>query len=377
METTLLVALVGAIAGVIGGIIAHFTAMRTTERSSATELGLKRLEVENAVRLARDKHDHEMAFGQQTFVREIIQATLERTPEPDDQIRNLRAYAKIGLIGPPYAARILEMDKEDLPQVSGLERILSDPGVDLPVSYFERLLEVSRAVGMIRGDSPQFSSTGFLVGDGLVVTANHAIPDEATAADAVIVMDLETSASGQEKTPQEFRLDPDRLCVFVPDLDLTVVAAARRSAGGAAIGDYGRIGGAATSVRAGDRINLVHHPMGGRKRIAIREGRVLMAEETRLFYEAATSPGSGGAPVLNDSFGIVAMHHAKVPEFTERGDLRLRSGRVASRLDMPDREQIQWISCEGILWDAAIAALRARAAEGSADEAALLQTIWQ
>lgn len=358
IESSVLIALVGAIAGIISGAITYLTTVRTAEKTTTKEVTLKQLETTNAIDLSKLKQEHEISFSQQTFVREIIQATLEHGG-PDDQIRNLRAYARIGLIGEPYAERILALEEEELPSVSTFERILSDPSIDLSIAYFERLLEVSRAVGLIRempttrGARPL--GTGFVVGDGLVLTADHVVSSAKEAAKISLVMNFETDSDGGNKQTSEFVLDPQHLFITMKDVGFSLIAASPRSANGDDISGYGRILGSELDTCTGERINLIHHPEGERKRVAVREGRVVSVDDRFLYYYAPSRAGSSGAPVLNDDFKILAVHYA-----------------YARQSDDPSRRLMQ-----GVPWLRILARLRREADGRTSEEATLLSTIWQ
>jgi V8-like Glu-specific endopeptidase len=62
----------------------------------------------------------------------------------------------------------------------------------------------------------------------------------------------------------------------------------------------------------GTRINIVQHPRGGPLRYAIRNNFFVRPADKPafLFYQTDTEPGASGAPVCNDSWQVVALHHA-------------------------------------------------------------------
>jgi V8-like Glu-specific endopeptidase len=78
----------------------------------------------------------------------------------------------------------------------------------------------------------------------------------------------------------------------------------------------------------GYRLNIIQHPQGGPKLIAIRSNffvdRYSTANEPdRIRYLTDTEPGSSGSPVFDDAWKVVALHHAsvQVPEEQYRGEV--------------------------------------------------------
>jgi endonuclease G, mitochondrial len=55
-------------------------------------------------------------------------------------------------------------------------------------------------------------------------------------------------------------------------------------------------------------VNIIQHPEGTAKKIAIRNNLVTAATETELRYFTDTKQGSSGSPVLDDRWRVVALH---------------------------------------------------------------------
>jgi V8-like Glu-specific endopeptidase len=73
---------------------------------------------------------------------------------------------------------------------------------------------------------------------------------------------------------------------------------------------WGSITLAPSSARRGDLVNIIQHPGGGPKQIALSFDVVAFVGGGRLQYLTDTLPGSSGAPVFDRSWNLVALHHS-------------------------------------------------------------------
>jgi V8-like Glu-specific endopeptidase len=73
--------------------------------------------------------------------------------------------------------------------------------------------------------------------------------------------------------------------------------------------------------RPGEHVNIIQHPEGGPKQIALTANQVVNVFEYRLQYTTDTLPGSSGSPVFTDAWKVVALHQAGGNLLTnQRGD---------------------------------------------------------
>jgi endonuclease G len=242
------------------------------------------------------------------------------------------------------------------PQPPGGDRlVLLESIIDLTselqaVNFLARGARVAATVGRIVADGPEPRSpwgTGFLIAPSLLVTNNHVLPDAGTASTVLLEMNYERDLDNQPTAVAAYRLDPETLFVTDERLDYTVVAVAA-GPGGVAPGDtfgWNRLIREQGKIVIGEPVNVIGHPDGRRKEIAIRENSLLYQFDDFLQYGADTQPGSSGSPAFNDQWEVVALHHAAIPATDENGNWLSIDGGPADP-DRPDR--VRWVANEGV-----------------------------
>lgn len=200
-----------------------------------------------------------------------------------------------------------EIDK-DLPwksELSGdtLEKIMGQQSTFLPVSFLETGVRRARAVAKVQ--LPAGSGSGFLLKNNLFATNHHVIADREQAAAAEILFNYERSAAGLNLEPTPFRLDPGKGFATSAQHDWTLIRV-----NGDANADWGAIDMQAVDISATERVNIIQHPIGGPKQIAIYHNVVAYVGEDRIQYLTDTLPGSSGSPVFDSHWQVVALHHS-------------------------------------------------------------------
>ena len=66
----------------------------------------------------------------------------------------------------------------------------------------------------------------------------------------------------------------------------------------------------AVTYAPGQRLNVIQHPRGRRKEVALQSNTVTNIFTNHIRYSTDTEPGSSGSPVLNNAWDLVALHHA-------------------------------------------------------------------
>jgi DNA/RNA endonuclease G (NUC1)/V8-like Glu-specific endopeptidase len=215
------------------------------------------------------------------------------------------------------------VNRETLDQIrkgrAGFEAIIGRSNF-LPASFLEVGTASARATCLVRaagidflGRPGSWTGTGFLIGPGLLLTNHHVLNSVNVATSATAVFDFQTGVDGRPLTPSVFNLRPERLFLTSPadgGLDYTICwvdgepgsrfgsVHARRTAFGIAVEEFA---------------NIVSHPAGRYKEVVLQENVVKWQDDLVVHYTSDTEPGSSGAAVCNNSWQLVALHHASKP----------------------------------------------------------------
>jgi endonuclease G len=234
------------------------------------------------------------------------------------------------------------------------ERIIADNNL-LPAAFLEEGVRRQRAVARM----PKVSATnplgtpwgtGFLVSNSLIMTNNHVIGSVAEAKNILVQFNYQVDPDGVAQSIDTWRLDPDNFFYTNAGLDFTLVRVKGRppfltspSAAVSAVEDEAdlvRIAGNGTVTRAatglvatlfvrfpgskwghiqlpgtatykvGSLLNIVQHPAGRMKEVALQKNEVTHLFAERIHYTTDTEGGSSGSPVFSNQWDLVALHHA-------------------------------------------------------------------
>ena len=171
----------------------------------------------------------------------------------------------------------------------------------LPAHFLEAGAKRAKAVCLI--STPTGHGTGFLVAShDYVMTNNHVISCIELAEQSVAEFDFE---AGQQS--QRVGLHPERLFITSESLDFTIVACDGSMLG--QISPIPLLRNSATVTRE-EQVNIIQHPRGRYKEIAIHNNKVIRLQDKVVQYRTDTEPGSSGSPVFNNNWDLVALHHA-------------------------------------------------------------------
>jgi endonuclease G len=244
-------------------------------------------------------------------------------------------------------------------------------GLDTQPAWFLELgARIRRTVGRIhiRDASRRIGwGTGFLVAPNLLLTNQHVLDSLTTARFSRVEFDYEETFAGEFLPSATFNLAPEIFFMSCPadgGMDYALVAVAshtrpdsRRSADLAEFG-YNILIREEAKLINGELINSVHHPEGQPRQVSLRENRLMAVLDLWLHYETDTTTGSSGAPLYNDQWQVVGIHHAAVEKRDDTGNILAIGGGRWQR-EMGDYQK-WWYANEGLRISRFIADIEAR-----------------
>lgn len=192
----------------------------------------------------------------------------------------------------------------------------SEGGAFEPISELapsDRMARLARPVGRVdilltdtrTGEEGASACTGTLLGEGLVLTNHHCLPQSGPmrVKEASLLMDyLALDGEGSRR----FALDPVPV-EFSADFDYAIARVE-----GAPSTDYGTLPLGLPREGGGQARTVIHHPLG-RPKVMSRFRCLALPDRSRMpavAHRCDTLPGSSGSPVLDDTGRAVALHFA-------------------------------------------------------------------
>jgi len=252
------------------------------------------------------------------------------------------------------------MNLEDMPSI---ERIVDENNL-LPVYFLEVGGNKEKPVARVIIPSVGMA-TGFLISPTILLTNNHVFGSSNSAKNAKVQFNYQKEANGINAVIDEYTADPDSLFYTNASLDFSIVRIAPRCIGlqpvynqpvyshpgynnqpvisnecmeelstsryGYNVPNYtnpsipnlnrfrchsagskwGHINLNSSPVYALDQmVNIIQHPAGRLKEVALQKNVITNIYPTRIRYKTDTQRGSSGSPVFNNSWELIALHHA-------------------------------------------------------------------
>lgn len=244
--------------------------------------------------------------------------------------------------------------------VSVLERIIGKNDL-MSVTFLDLAVRVARTVARvrIRNAAGQLLGygTGFMVGPRVLITNNHVLGSAAEAASSQVEFNYQDTADGLAPVPVTFVLDPNSLFITSKPLDYTVVAVRDSAQEAVTAFGHNRLVEEEGKVLVGESLNIIQHPNGEPKQLALRENTLIDVLPQFLHYHTDTAPGSSGSPVFNDQWEVVALHHSGVPRTDAQGRYLTKDGGLWT--PAMGEHRIDWIANEGARISQIVASLKA------------------
>jgi V8-like Glu-specific endopeptidase len=250
------------------------------------------------------------------------------------------AYRQLKLLGLPQASVVADLlsrvrnraagtpplpAPDALPEITKNEQIVAEDD-SLDIAFLGRGVEVAKAVARIQ--IPRFTGsvqltqadgspwvmlgTAWLVAPDLALTNHHVINARRQGEPAATADELARQATGATIEFGFDTSDADPVLASVtglvtasPALDFALLEIA-----GGPGGPVPRIRSERLAINATSRVavNIIQHPGGRPKQVALRNNLVTAATDTEVRYFTDTDYGSSGSAVCDDQWRVVALH---------------------------------------------------------------------
>lgn len=178
------------------------------------------------------------------------------------------------------------------------------------IAFLEHGARAAKAVARLsvtHRERPASHATAFLIGPDCVLTVHHALPRDSaacSAAECVMLFDYAWDANQVPLATVKRSCDMTTV-IASADLDWAVLRLDRPVPKGFTAPRLG----SSRSLSVRDPVYIIQHPYGERKKLAFPYEGVKFQDDVQIHYDVDTAPGSSGAPVFNEAWEVVAIHH--------------------------------------------------------------------
>lgn len=186
----------------------------------------------------------------------------------------------------------------------------------LPINFLARGIISSRSVAKVEKikNGGKEVGTGFLFkieneSDELFFMTNfHVISNKNDIKNTRIIFDYEEDIEGNTKASKTFKINETGPWYTSPvaEFDVTIFRLVETEE----ILQYGYIPLKKISVNKNEFVNIIQHPGGQLKQIALYHNIVTNTDNRVVQYLTDTMKGSSGSPVFNSNWEVVALHHS-------------------------------------------------------------------
>ena len=196
------------------------------------------------------------------------------------------------------------------------EAIIGEQNNILPIWFLECGFNRSRAICHIsttgidyKGRNTSWLGTGFMVSENIMLTNYHVLNSKSVCENAIISFNFQMNEFGKIQPSQTFQLNPKRLFISSPENELDFAFVWVDGAPGREFG-FIKLLRHAFVVKEKDFANIIQHPGGKVKAIALQNNQISAQNEKVVHYTTDTLAGSSGAVVMNNQWKAFALHHA-------------------------------------------------------------------
>jgi V8-like Glu-specific endopeptidase len=236
----------------------------------------------------------------QDAVGRVIDVVLVEHPTEKTYLLGAKAGVLTGVGGPDIKTDVAWQGPEDGGE---LEKIIGMRSALLPVHFLE--VGAAKARSVVRVQLPEGSGSGFLTAGDLLITNHHVIATKEQAASAVIQCNYQVTPALLSAPVKEFKLAPDKGFATSESDDWTAVKVQ-----GNPNTKWGALPLARATPRKDDWINIIQHPDGGPKQIALYDNLIVFVDDKIVQYLTDTLPGSSGSPCFDSEWQVIALHHS-------------------------------------------------------------------
>jgi endonuclease G len=253
--------------------------------------------------LRRSQRQHRLGLGdaaqRERQLAQATAATLELLDDIERSMAKMRALLPT-LRAPAPAFPLTAGLPANLEKVWGRNNLKS-------LAWLHQGLRCAKAV--CRMVTPGGSGTGFLIGNGWLMTNNHVLSSTDEARRSTAEFNYEEDAGGRLLPVVSYQLESES---FLTDakLDCSLVRVTA-GPGDRPLSDWGVLALAKDgAIEIGEHVTVIQHPNGGVKQVCLTANQVVNTFGPYVHYMTDTMPGSSGSPVFDDRWRVIALHHA-------------------------------------------------------------------